>query len=388
MAGYQVGAHALSGLLPIAKFSAMLQAIVVWRLELNLIELKQKMTSTPQREDSGAKTNSRYHYQALCGLVLVMEKHKLGGDYAIVFEFHDDIAVFDDPIAPSSVEFYQVKSKASGNWTPASLTKRDKAKGDDARSFLGKMYENVISFGDNVKSATFLSNAPANFAPDSKQKFCLTECDGEKLAEITKRLEEEFSGEDAIKSELLWVSRTDLSLDDADTHARGKLEAFVVENLGSVEFSLRALYQAISDECDSKSRAASADLTDFSDVISKRGITRADANSWLENVRSTVECPRWEDISSEIHLPALQKIRLSREWNTYRVAVLNPNEAIRKVRRRISDIINEGGMDSLSLNDLMLKVYAEIEAEARLELKAATDEQIMVMVLYETHSVK
>ncbi|WP_371932442.1 dsDNA nuclease domain-containing protein [Pararhizobium sp. IMCC21322] len=64
---------------------------VVLLRDLRLTELKKKLTSTPQREDSGAHTNSRYHYQALCGLVLVLERHKLGGDYALVFEYHDDI---------------------------------------------------------------------------------------------------------------------------------------------------------------------------------------------------------------------------------------------------------------------------------------------------------
>ena len=91
-----------------------------------MTELKAKLASTPQREDSGARTNSRYHYQALCGLVLVLERHKLDGEYALVFEYHDDIAVFDDRISPKSVNFYQVKTKKGGNWTPAALTKREK----------------------------------------------------------------------------------------------------------------------------------------------------------------------------------------------------------------------------------------------------------------------
>lgn len=329
-----------------------------------LTDLKKKLASTPQREDSGARTNSRYHYQALCGLVLVLERHKLDGEYALVFEYHDDIALFDDQSAPAKVQFYQVKSKKGGNWTPAALTKRDKKKGKDARSFLGKMYENVVNFGDAVENATFLSNAPTNFAPSGKQNFCLTECDSKTLKELVTKLEEEFSSEDTVKSELLRVARTDLSLDDADTHAKGKLETFVVENLGEVEFSLSALFKAVSDECDSKSRATAVDLSDFDQVVAKRGITRDDTNGWLQAISSTINCPSWEEVSSELTLPALQKIRLAREWNSYRVEVLNPNEAVRKVRRLIVSFIQENDLDELSLDDLLAQVFAGVAADA------------------------
>ncbi|WP_306257992.1 dsDNA nuclease domain-containing protein [Pararhizobium sp. IMCC21322] len=297
------------------------------------------------------------------------------------------IAIFDDQCAPQNVQFYQVKSKKSGNWTPAALTKRDKKKDKDTRSFLGKMYENAVAFGDSVESATFLSNAPTNFAPSSKNKFCLTECDEGKLAEITKKLEEEFSGESTIKSELLWVSRTDLSLDDADAHAKGKLDAFVVENLGEAEFSLSAVFKAISDECDRKSRATNVDLSDFDEVVSRRGITRLDANGWLQAVSSTVNCPKWEEISADIHLPAPKKIRLRREWNSYRVAVLNPNEAVRKIRRRISSFIKDNDFEGLSLNDLLSLVFTAVAVEARAELMTASDERIEAMILYEAYSI-
>lgn len=351
-------------------------------------ELKQKLQTTSQREDSGAQTNSRYHYQALCGLVLVLERHQLDGDYALVFEYHDDIALFDDKTLPKSVQFYQVKSKKSGTWTPAALTKRASKNGVKSHSFLGKMYENVVAFGDSVESSTFVSNAPANFAPSGKQKFCLSECSSKDLKAITQKLEAEFTGADTIKSELLWVSQTDLSLADADTHAKGKLDAFVVANLGEVEFSLAALFKAVSDECDRKSRAADVDFTNFDDVVLRRGITRADADGWLQIVSSTVECPKWEEVATEVNLPVMEKVRLGREWNSYRVEVLNPNDAVLKVRRAISNFIEENDLESLSLNELLAAVFDAVVEEARDELPTASNERIKAMIIYETYSIK
>lgn len=350
--------------------------------------LKQKLAATQPREDSGAPTNSRYHFQALCGLVLVLERHRLDGDYALVFEFHDDIALFDDSIDPQNVKFYQVKSKKSGHWTSAALTKRDTKKNKEASSFLGKMYQNVVAFDGNVKSSTFLSNAPTNFTPTDKQKFCLKECDKANLQKIVEKLEEEFGDEDTIKSELLWIEKSDLSLEDADTHAKGKLEAFVVDSLGEVEFSLSALFKAVSDECTTKARATKIDLADYDNVVDRRGITRKDTDNWLKTVSATVACPKWEEIAPEINLPAPQKLRLRREWNSYRVAVINPNEAVRKVRRMIAAHLQEQSGTDMDLNALLASVFDALGPKVRAELTMASDERIKAMILYEAYSVE
>ncbi len=313
----------------------------------------------------------------------MLERHKLDGDYALVFEFHDDIAIFDDSINPQKVKFYQVKSKKNGHWTTAALTKRE-----TEFSYLGKMYQNVVVFSGSVESSTFLINAPAKFAPGDKQSFCLSECADVDLESIIQKLKKEFSDEDTIRSELLWVEKSDLSLDDADTHAKGKLEAFVVERLGEVEFSLSALFKAVSEECTSKARATKIDLADYDDVVAQRGITRQDTEGWLQTVSATVDCPKWEEIAPDINLPAPQKIRLRREWNAYRVAVLNPNEAVRKVRRMIADHLYDLGGTGVDLNGLLANAFAALEGNARAELIMASDERIKAMILYEAYSIE
>jgi hypothetical protein len=353
-----------------------------------LSNLKQKLSATKPREDSGAPTNARYHFQALCGLVLVLERHKLDGDYALVFEFHDDIAIFDDMIDPQTVRFYQVQSKSRGHWTAAALTKRDLAKQDAVSSYLGKMYQNVVAFEGNVEASTFLSNAPTSFAPSGKPRFCLAECNEDSLTKIVENLEEEFSGEVTIKSELLWFAKSDLSLEDADTHAKGKLEAFVVDILGEVEFSLSALFKSVSEECTTKARDTKADLSNFDDVVAKRGITRLDTQNWLKMVSSTVACPKWEEIAPEISLPAQQKLRLRREWNSYRVSVLNPNDAVRKVRRMIAACLDGFRECDMDMNGLLESVFYAVRNKAHTELKTASDERIKAMILYEAYSIE
>lgn len=58
-----------------------------------------KLVAVPQREKSGETGYERYDYQALWGLALIFEHHSSAEDYAIAFEFHDDIILATETMA-------------------------------------------------------------------------------------------------------------------------------------------------------------------------------------------------------------------------------------------------------------------------------------------------
>ncbi|MCF2904641.1 DUF4297 domain-containing protein [Octadecabacter sp. CECT 8868] len=351
-------------------------------------DLKEKLVQTPLREDSGARTTARFRYQALFGMALILERHVLDGDYAVVFEFHDDVAVFNSSSEPTSVRFYQVKTKGSGEWTHASLTGQRKSKKSDSMlpSIIGKMYDNVVAFGDTVEATTFVSNAPMKFS-QNKAKFCLEECTVDDLGKLKAKLEAQFPNESVIRTDLIHFRRSDLSLEDMDTHAKGKLEAFVAAQLGEVSFSVSALFTAVADECTRKSRATS-ELSDFDEVVRDRGVTRNDAENWIATVSEVVDCPNWEVIAPQLTLPVLEVVKIGRHWGAYRVEVLNPNEATRRVRRKISKLLDEEQYQLLGLTDLVDQVNGSVAEYAQQELALISTERIKAMVLYETYTNK
>jgi Cap4 dsDNA endonuclease len=95
-----------------------------------------RLISEPQREKSGETGAQRYDYQALWGLSLIFRHHDASTDYAISFEFHDDIILLDSASAPSKAAFYQVKTKAKGHWTLTELTSRKTKKNDPSNGLL------------------------------------------------------------------------------------------------------------------------------------------------------------------------------------------------------------------------------------------------------------
>ncbi len=128
------------------------------------MNLTDQLVNTPQREKGGSLAIQRLDYQVAWGITHLFELHASGNDYAVGFEFHDDIIVIDSASNPSKVRFYQVKTKTSDkNWTLNSLTKSTLEDGVAQSSIAGKMLANQIKFSEQTDHLGFVSNRPCTF---------------------------------------------------------------------------------------------------------------------------------------------------------------------------------------------------------------------------------
>ena len=151
------------------------------------MSLATQLVSVASRENSA--TADRYAYQAMWGLALLFQEYGSSDDYAIVFEFHDDVALLNSATNPTKVRFYQVKSKSgSKGWRLGALTDRPKEKTNDGGvvekpSIIEKMYDSVAKFSDAVISVDFVSNQHCNFKA-GKPSFRFAECDPADFAKL------------------------------------------------------------------------------------------------------------------------------------------------------------------------------------------------------------
>ena len=353
-------------------------------------KLATQLLSVPQQEDAGADAASRFHYQALYGLALIFEAHKTGKDYAVVFEYHDDIAFLDSSVDPTKVSYFQVKTKRKGHWNLGDIVRQaPSAKNSTPAiklpSFIGKMYRNVLSFGDFLESTTFVSNAQMNFGAKS-ESFTLAECSEDEIKKVVAQIKSEHPATTFIKSDIVRFVKSDLSLDDLDTHAKGKLNKFVVDHLGQVEFSIDALYRAVIDECTRKSRIKGSDAS-IEQVIARRAVTKTDADAWLSQVRKRMECPSWEVISPEIACSVLSRATMMKDWKRYCTEVLDANAAVSVVRGEVARHLNNGECDHMEkLQEVIDHILPKVEAFAQARLNPITTEKIKVMIIYETYT--
>lgn len=351
------------------------------------MSLAKRLIEHPQREVGGSLAQERFDYQALWGLALIFSNHEKSEDYAIAFEFHDDVVLLDSAKAPASVRFYQVKTKNKGHWTLTDLfrrpaIKKDQKEGDRPLSFMGKLFSNYEAFPDGTAAMSFVSNVPLEFA-GANQDIAFKDCGGNTFATFLKRLQTEHGSATKDQAGLMHFVKADLSLHDASTHTKGKLNNFVVKAHGEVAYNLDGLYRAVIEDCRTRSKYT-GEIKSFEDLIQYKAICRADVDNWLAAVGAQAKVPEWSEIAADLTYDAMKKVRLRAEWMKYRAKVLDAgDEGIRSVRRDIRSTLVSVAKDELPLADLVETVLAQIKPTAVKHLSPCPDDRLIVIILYE-----
>jgi hypothetical protein len=154
---------------PFAQVLAVLRTATASRL----VDLKDRLISTPPRDTSGANASDRFVYQHTWALCHLLELHISGHDYVVIFDHHEDVSVLDSEANPTLVKGYQVKTKDSGNYTVNAQLKREAGGGDSPSllpSILGKLYDLKVRFPDSVKLLAVVSNSRVTSLENGKRK--------------------------------------------------------------------------------------------------------------------------------------------------------------------------------------------------------------------------
>lgn len=348
-----------------------------------------KLVATPQREKSGETGFERYDYQALWGLALVFEQHASASDYAIAFEFHDDIVLLDSASVPAEARFYQVKTKGAGHWTLTDLTRRSSKKtGDGAGklpSHVAKLYSNYENFPDETRSLNFVSNVPVQFVDGATGIHPLEACNPTDFANFLKKLQLEHPAATTATAKLIHFVRADLSLHDSSVHLKGKLGEFVEKAVGSIDYNPDTLYKSIVEECRSKSKYTGT-INSFNDLIKYKSITKVQVESWLDLLREKQRYPEWADVNQDLGLSGLELAALRKEWNRYRTIVLNPgDEGANRIRDAVREALEAHLGSTLPMGEFLAALVAQTEAIARQNMSPFHAARLRAIILYEVY---
>lgn len=257
------------------------------------MSLSNALVSTSQPERGGEVAIRGFEYQASFGISYLLEKHALKKEYVFIFEYHDDILVLDSDVAPSSSEFIQVKTKQNGVWTIASVINATAKK---PISFIAKLYRHFLNFKSYPIELLFVSNAGFDFITTAR-------CKAESLDEITKnkiveKVTQQIEGIETVRLENLEFVTSDLSLTGYSSHLKGKICDFLDDVYG-VEHGINvsSLTSVLVKICNDKARVSSDTISNFEDLIKKKGITSGFIDDVLSKINSSKEQqPCWRHV--------------------------------------------------------------------------------------------
>lgn len=161
------------------------------------------------REKAGSETYNRYEYQTNWIVFHMIQKFKNREPFLIICEFHDDMALCDDPNSPAEMNFFQIKTKDTGKaWSFKLLFDRTYRGGiKKQHSFLGFIFYNYLHFKGECRSCHFVSNLDFDIKTNLWQA---TIKNGKTLSQAEPSLYNEIKGN--IRIEYPNISATEFDL--------------------------------------------------------------------------------------------------------------------------------------------------------------------------------
>lgn len=293
----------------------------------------QQILASKPREESGSNTSRKYSFQYDLSLFILLTQHNKLDDYVYLFDFHEDLVVLDSSTNPDKIDFYQIKSKDSGNWTVNALTKSEKGK----LSILGKLYLNKINFPRNTRSLNFISNAPFSIKElkskdDSTKKTEIhaSEFDVANLDTCIKAINIEHSPTSCDEFEKITTFIvTKLSNKDSSTHCLGELTKLIHNLNPQNKINSQLAYNQIIGEVSKRTRSTTTDkpLKNLDDLTEIKGISKSQFLDFLNKagLYKSVE-DEWNEVKSSLEdstIGTIELLKYKKSWRDLSMKLIN-----------------------------------------------------------------
>lgn len=348
------------------------------------MSIREALLTIPQREDGGRTAYDRFEYQTAWGISKLLDLHAAGKNYAVGFEFQDDIISLDDAQSPKTAIFYQVKTKEKGDWSFAQITSRPSSKTGKKSSFAGRMFDNVVRFGAVVEKLVFVSNQrlPEVILVHGECEFSVA--DKKKIETFVNNLVAE-NGEfkDPDHTSLFFFAFSDLNLSNYWDAVLGRIMQFVDSEIGP-HVPPKAFALTLGHECRQRSRSL-ADVSSFEELKASKFVTRDNMVQWLAQAKAQHDRrPDWFSVGHDLEMPYSEKLKIERAWKEYEVERLSRwNASTMAMTQKLRVVVDAVIPEADSLVAIVYASFAAARPVVRAWKKDASNEFVKAAILYE-----
>lgn len=355
-------------------------------------------------EVGGEHTNEGVDYARYLAMALLVEMENAGlTDYALVFEYLQDIAIIESPANPTRATLVQVKKKSKGAWSKAALCKKESSLAEGAskssqsesepttsvvastpkksqskklgaRSPLGKLYLCVEKLSPVVTTeGVFLSHAGYDLKTSSMSdlppysKFNLQHLHADDLDYIKKKLCVELKQSSLSHLAKLAVEQSKIIPAAMRETIRGMLDELLLKKYpmlpnvsGQLQEKLFAAFSACSNPKGS--------ISSLGDVLAKKGFSGKEFGALIQDFVATKSSTAHldiviDDLKKEGE-PTRAAERLRNEANRFQIQLLREPQTKDLI---LWDIAVEAVKTNSGLNgykELLYVVSEKIKAEA------------------------
>lgn len=315
---------------------------------MNQPDLLQHLAGEGPADISGSVAQQRFAYQNCWGVLKIIEALQSGStDFAVAFEYQNDILILDSDKSPTKVDFCQVKTKAKGLKKLSEILLKGK---NPPLSDIGKLYSKRVGIIAKKDNRYFvISNAKFDCATDDNET-CGSLLNDTAKQKIIKVLKQEIDNFDEAEIGQLYLHTSELPLKDTIPYLEGKAVELFRQKFGEVHTNKAGTWLRfhLYNAHEKSKNTDIKESTEVKDLLKLKCITSTEVLSSLDLVNQTSQLPEWIFFGNTLATEGMKPYELTqiqRAWEEIRVEILNPlntiiqniYEAIRKEMYAISD---------------------------------------------------
>lgn len=311
--------------------------------------LLDTFVSTPPRETAGSRSANRFDFQKNWSLCKLLRLHSEEDSYLIVFDLHEDVVIFDSEYNPSKSKYYQIKTKASGNWTIKALSKKDKK---SKSSILGKLYTAHELFRDSVLGLYFISNQSFRVRlRESTKSELIEETEFDDLCSDEKKLIRNTTHDDTASiSDIEGLSKVKLqkcALSHINHRAetKGQIVEFFEDQFPEYEINASLAYKTLFDEIVRKTNHERP-CQDIDDLKLNKAIGKSGFSEILKVLLSSRSRQQiWNEIDNALGhegCSAIRRKNIREAWQDFFVDDMDSiNEKVTRFKQKVTSLLIE-----------------------------------------------
>lgn len=239
----------------------------------------------------GATADNGFTFQKNWALLKLLELEDSGQSYVIIFDYHDDIMILDSEKNASKIDFFQVKTSIN-YWKTSDLCKVEKdANGKLKKSFLGKLINHFLEFG-NTRDVFFVTNNyVAKSLFESKVDshgdiLSFVQFSEKQKKEIKSKLQNELNTEISdVWLKHLYVVQNQLNLRNSTDMLVGRISSFLQKHIGASEVNPKAFYEVLFAEVTRRN-----DYKDFckskKEILENKAVSKSQFADYIQGIRN------------------------------------------------------------------------------------------------------
>lgn len=303
------------------------------------MRLKDKLITTPSREDSGGRTSNRFSFQHSWAMQKLLELAATKTDFVLVMEFFDDVIILDSSSNPKVIDFYQIKTNTKKTDRYVTTKRIISPSNQDGLSIVQKLIDNLSRFPNETQSIHLVSNKAYKVdlldISDSIEKTTISL--NEFCKEEMRQIKGNICNNCFCKSckytkgclercrKIIYFDVADLDINNYDDTVFGRFVKFLTDNNFGYESTLnsRSMYYTLMSEI-VRINNNERRVNSFEELLMIKSITKSEFDSYFKTFEKNFLMENdWSDISnalrsSQENYGSMEIKKIKKQWDKYK----------------------------------------------------------------------